>query len=214
MDCRALRQSEAFISKNIIGYIENTTDQDQKKARFCAYSSLFFALCEIFDEKNADIRFSEDGKPYLINCDKKIYISVSHCIGLSAVCMSDDGEVGIDIQDEIDLERADRLKNRFFKDLEIKNNLQNENKILIFEFSDGIPALTTFGEKDLAIIDSTLDFTEKWSLAESLLKCDGGGFGMAGDVSKIQKSCYSSTVRLMRENKAFALSISIKKPIM
>ena len=85
---------------------------------------------------------------------------------------------------------------------------------MIFEFSDGLPTLIDFSEKDITLVDSTFDFTEKWSLAESLLKCDGGGFGVAADVSKIQKSCYSSTVRLMTENKTFALSISIKKPIM
>ena len=35
-----------IIPKNIIGYIENTSNQAQKKARFCAYASLFFALRE------------------------------------------------------------------------------------------------------------------------------------------------------------------------
>ena len=214
MDCRALRQSEVFISKNIIGYIENTSNQAQKKARFCAYASLFFALRDIYAEKNADICFSEDGKPYLINCDKKIYISISHCNTLSAVCLSDNGEIGIDIQDEIDAVRAMRLQNRFFTNLNFKNNLKSENKIFVFQFCEDKFTLTEGNESHLNFNDNVGDFTEKWSLAESLLKCQGTGFGGAADVIEIQKSCYSSTVRLMAENKAFALSISIKKTIM
>ena len=209
-----MRQSEAFISKNIIGYIDNTSNQAQKKARFCAYASLFFALRDIFAEKNADICFSKDGKPYLINCDKKIFISISHCNTLSAVCLSDEGEVGIDLQDGIDAERAKRLESRFFTNLKAQNNLQAENKIFVFKFCEDKFTLTEGNEKDFNFIEQLGDFTEKWSLAESLLKCYGTGFGGADDVVEIQKACYSSTVRIMAEYKIYALSISIKKTIM
>ena len=214
MDCRFLRQSETFIPKNIIGYIENTTNPAQKKARFCAYSSLFFALREIFCEKSADICFSKDGKPYLTNCEKQIYISISHCDTLSSVCLSDEGEVGIDVQDEIDAERSERLEKRFFNDLKIESNLKAQNKILVFQFCKEKFTLTKSNEHDFSFIEPIYDFTEKWSLAEALLKCEGVGFGGVSDTSKIQKFCNSSTMRLMAENKVYALTIAIKKTIM
>ena len=104
-----------------------------------------------------------------------------------------------------------RLQSRFFTNLEFQNNIRSENKIFVFQVYEDNFTLTEGNESHFNFIDNVGDFTEKWSLAESLLKCQGAGFGGAADVIEIQKSCYSSTVRLMAENKVFALSISIKR---
>ena len=211
MDCRLLRQSIDLISKDISEYIENTKNEKQKSARICAYSSLFFALGELFDEKKCDIKFTSDKKPYLTGTKRKIHINLSHTDTLCAVCLSDEGEVGIDLQDEINTERVKRLNNRFFSEIILQSEQKNSYKLFMIESENGKMRLNDNIERNIQIIENTADFTERWSLGESILKCYGTGFKNVSDVSKIQEQYDCTTFRFIKENKQFALSLSIKR---
>lgn len=217
MDCCFLQQSIDSISKDISAYIENTRNQKQKNERICAYSSLFFALSEIFDEKECDIKFSVDGKPYLIGTKKKIYVNLSHTDTLCAVCLSDEGDVGIDLQDEINTVCADRLSKRFFSDIIFQSEHKNKNMtplnyhMFVIESENGKLRLNANIENSIHLIKNTGDFTEKWSLGESILKCHGTGFKNASIIGEMQKKCDCTTLRFNTKNKEFALSISIKR---
>lgn len=230
MDCRILRQSEAFIfngknedivingdnktviPKNIVDYIDNTSNQKQKHARLCAYTSLFFSLKEIFDEDRCTLEFNGNGKPYILGAKRNLYVNISHSDTLSAVCISDEGEVGVDVQERIDDARSARLEKRFFGGLEIKSDIsKDEISLTVFEETNEKFVLTKNTKNRFEIIENKNDYTEKWSLGESLLKCDGIGFGGAENVKEMQNSYSSLTTRISTENKEIALSITIKR---
>lgn len=102
---------------------------------------------------------------------KKIFIGISHSEGVSAVCLSDEGEVGIDIQVEIDIRRAEKLNERFFPDaMPLHTNLGV--RYYFCNISEK-QAYIEPADPDCADLNSE---TVKWTYCESLLKLSGGGF--------------------------------------
>ena len=201
-DCRIIRQPLSLLPAEISKYIEKTKNLSVKAERSLAYTTLFCALRVFYSIDGAHIERNEYGKPYLADSD--IHISLSHSDGSVAVCLSDEGEVGIDIQAEIDESRAERLKNRFFTDLAVKND--NPNVEYYFcKISD-----------DEAIIESidrpkTADgsFTAKWAYAETLMKLHGRGFG---DISRLPDlvGISSTELRMYSSTTDFTIATSIK----
>ncbi len=210
-DCRDTRQPLTLIPEDIFDYIKSGKSEEIKIERLAAYSTLFFALSELYGKKNCSLCRTELGKPYLTECGElsKIHISISHTEGAVAVALSDECEVGVDIQGEIDENRAERLEKRFFKSI----NIKEENiplKLLCLNLSDNA---ATF-EEAVDIEKVISDFTEKWVFCEALLKCDGGGFGSLEKINEIQKQAQVSINRIKINKKQFAVAIAIKSTIM
>ena len=124
-DCRVIRQPLSLLQAEIKAYIENTKNESVRAERELAYTTLLCSLKAFFDIEHPVIDRAADGKPYLVG--SSIHFNISHSDGVIAVCLSDEGEVGVDIQSEIDPQRAKRLEDRFFADLDVKSeNLSGE----------------------------------------------------------------------------------------
>ena len=124
-----------------------------------------------------------------------------------AVAISDKYEIGIDIQSEIDENRAERLEKRFFQSINIKEESINQ-KILYLNpcrESDIVFEEIEKSEKEIS------PFTRKWAYCESLMKCDGGGFASIEKISSIQKEITASTKIIEINKTPFVIATAIKK---
>ncbi len=206
-DCHDKWQPLTLIPNNVILYIENGRSDEVKLERLTAYSTLFFALFELYGKNDVGLCRTDSGKPYLVENGEasKIRVSLSHSDGLVAVALSDECEIGVDIQSEIDDSRAERLEKRFFADINIKEEFFSQ-KLLYLNFSDSDTRLSEMEKPEKC----SSGFTEKWAYCESLLKCEGGGFGDLKRIQKIQKKTKTQTVKINQNSKQFALSTTIK----
>ncbi len=211
-DCHDTWQPLTLIPKDVLDYIKNGKSEEIKTERLAAYSTLFFALFSLYGNKNFAICRKDSGKPYLTENGEisAIRISISHTDGAVAVALSDEYEVGVDVQSEIDENRAERLEKRFFNSI----NINEENiplKLLYLRLS---------GDNDTSLkeIENTeakvTDFTKKWAYCESLLKCDGGGFGSLEKISEIQKQAKAIIQTVKINTKPFVVVTAIKSVIM
>ena len=186
-----------YLPEDLREYIEKTKNEPVRTERLSAYTSLLCGLRCFFNIEKFSVKRTSKGKPYIVtnkssddtaNCgDKKIYISISHSDGVCAVAFSDEGEIGIDLQSEIDKERADRLSKRFFEDLEYKNEKINFEMYFCKVNDDEatIEKIPSDFLEELNQNDFSTDkiFSVKWTFAESKLKLFGGGFS---DIKKLQ----------------------------
>lgn len=211
-DCRDVWQPLTLIPKDVLDYIKNGKSEEIKIERLAAYSTLFFALFSLYGKENFDLCRKDFGKPYLTENGEisRIHISISHTEGAVAVALSNEYEIGVDVQSVIDENRAERLEKRFFNSI----NIKEENvplKLLYLRLS---------GDNDTSLeeIENTeakvTDFTKKWAYCESLLKCDGGGFGSLEKIGDIQKQAKVIIQEVKINTKPFAVAIAIKSAIM
>lgn len=261
-DCRIVRQPLSLLSKESKEYIEKAKNVNVRFERKLAYTSLFLGLKVFFDVENAEVRKTEDGKPYLIiegidninqkntnsaqknkyqkneefeylfkkndedkklnhasdfegsdysdlpcsaKCSeiiKNIFVSISHSNGVSAVCLSDEGEIGIDIQAEIDNSKAEKLNGRFFHTLKPIHTDLNV-KYFICEISDEEAYLEPV---DLACTDLNSE-TVKWAMCESLIKLSGGGFGDLKMIENISQHSVSE-LKVFTDKGNFYIAVS------
>ena len=106
------------------------TDIPSKKISNFAWYTLENILLSDFNLKITDssIYFSEYGKPYLK--DNNLYFNISHCSPYILIGISD-SEVGVDIEEEIKIEKADLIIKRFDNNI-IKEYNEKENKVKYF----------------------------------------------------------------------------------
>ena len=200
-DCRITRQPLKLLPIEVKEYIENTQNASLKAERTLAYTILVVALKKFFGIENPKIERTKDGKPYIV--DSNIHFNISHSDGVVVICLSNDGEVGVDIQSEIDPERAKRLEGRFFANLDVKSqNLSVE--YYLCHICDGE---ATFESICPALAD-TESFTSKWTVAESLMKLYGRGFGDADKIAELNDKAKSEIVKI-RLDKDYYLAASV-----
>lgn len=123
-------------------------------------------------QKNIDFTPELTSKENESKNKPQLYVSISHSEGVIAVCISDEDEVGVDIQREISAHKAERLDNRFLGGMEISSDelnisyyychlCENEAKI-----------------EQIFLPNVNIDeFTSKWAYSESVMKLYGKGFG-------------------------------------
>lgn len=191
-------------SENIQKYIDETKNEKLKNERFCAYVVLFSALKAFFDLDSQTIERASDGKPYFPE-NEKIFFNISHSEGVVAVTISDEGEVGVDLQQESDSSRQERLEKRFVSGLKIHTNDPKICYLLCQISNDG----TEFSgiEPCDCVRD---DFLAKWVYAESLIKLSGGGFKDISLVDRIAENTIIELKEFSVENKKYALSTAKK----
>ena len=206
-DCHDTWQPLTLIPKDVLDYIKNGKSEEIKTERLAAYSTLFFALFSLYGNKNFAICRKDSGKPYLTENGEisAIRISISHTDGAVAVALSDEYEVGVDVQSEIDESRAERLEKRFFNSI----NTTEESippELLNLRFGDNEMSLEPIKSTNIKVSD----FTKKWAYCESLLKCDGGGFGSLEKISDIQKQTNVSIYTVEINEKPYAVATAVK----
>ena len=201
-DCRIVRQPLSLLQGEIKEYTDRPTNENARAERRLAYTTLLCALKSFYNVENPRIAVNEYGKPYIADCG--LYFNLSHSDGSVAVCISDEGEVGVDIQSEIDPERAKRLEGRFFTDLSVKS----EDIDIQYYFLDIRDGEAILGE--ITLPTAVECFTAKWSYAESLMKLYGRGFADTSNVSKLCNNA-RSVVKSVKLNRNYFLSVSVNR---
>ena len=135
-----------------------------------------------------------------------MYFNLSHSNGMAVVCLSDEGEVGVDLQSEIGPERAERLKERFFASLEVKNESVGA-EYYYCELSGDDAEIYGITLPDFQPCEA--DFSARWVSAESIMKLTGRGFADADRVSDLAKGTKTEIKALDFEEKYYlAISVS------
>ncbi len=204
----------SLLPENIFDYINNTKNWKTRQERFLAYTSLFCSLKVFYGTNNFSIEKTDKGKPYLKtknthqkNEDHKIFISISHSDGISAVTLSDEGEVGVDIQSEIDEDKAARLSSRFMSEVTVKQTALHVDYYFCYVSEEK----AILEKKELFPIKNKKEnFSEKWSYSESLMKLCGGGFS---DLKKLKNICENIETEMTKIDleKNYYLATSIRK---
>ncbi len=194
-------------------YIKKPKNEDMRLSRLGGYLLLFHTVRFLFGEFDFDIDFNENGKPYFKNgITKGLSFNISNCEGLCAVTLSDDIScVGVDIQSDISEEREKKLKERFFNGkIDCRENIE-----VIYLFA----GFSAYGDCMFAEIpitslkhaDPNECFSDRWSLCEALMKCDGRGFGAIGDIGALLEELRFQTVGISYKGKRYSLSTAVKQ---
>ena len=208
MDCRILRQPCLYLPAEVERYILDTKNNKTREERLTAYTLLSASLEKFCGINDWNIEKNAYGKPILVTKGKEnnLYINISHSEGVVAVVLSDEGEVGVDLQSEIPPGTEDRLKKRFFAfDIRTADNFT--------------PAYFFFDREcnftELAINPiEKISFTDKWSLSEAVMKCDGRGFSSLPELEKLQREMDITVKRFSLDKVNYSLSVAKKRVIM
>lgn len=182
-DCRALRQPLKPLPKELNEFVCSTKNDSLRVERYLAYTSLLCGLKAFFGIDNASVMKDSEGKPRLLYDTKnkpEIQIGISHSDGIVAVSISDEGEIGVDIQCKISAERSERLKDRFFGDVEV----HSEDIGIKYYYCHISENEALLEEMVLENADSQ-DYTTRWAYSESVMKLFGRGFGDITFLSKL-----------------------------
>ncbi len=205
-DCRALRQPLSLLSKELDEFISSTKNDSLRAERYLANTSLLCGLKAFFGIDNASVAKDPEGKPYLVyetENNPEIHISISHSEGVVAVSLSNESEIGVDIQYKISNERAERLSNRFFGDVEV----HSEDIGVKYYYCHILENEAMFEE--IILEDADLqDYTTKWTYSESVMKLYGRGFGDLTILPDLIKQCKSETKK--STDNSWIISNSIK----
>ena len=201
-DCRVFRQPLSLLPVEVKEYIEKTKNESVRAERELAYTTLLCSLKAFFDIEQPVIDRTAEGKPFIK--DSQIHINLSHSDGAVAVCLSDEGEVGVDLQSEIDPERAERLENRFFPDFKpMSENINVNYYFLCIEDGEAV-----FEELFPSLPDGC--FTAKWTAAESLMKLYGKGFADSSALPLLSEKS-KTEMKSITLGKVFYLATSVTK---
>ena len=150
-----------------------------------------------YDEKSSEEKTHTDDKA-------KICISISHSDGMVAVSISNEGEIGVDVQSKISPEKANRLSDRFFGDVEV---LDEDLKVKYY-YCDIVDNMAVFTKISLEDADRQ-DYTTKWAYSESVIKLYGRGFGDLSIMRTLAKKSKSENKTF--KNQAWVISTSVEK---
>lgn len=232
-DCRYARQPLSLISKDIREYIDSTKNEQLRKERLLAYTTLFAFLSHSYGIENAFIERNEYGKPYFkiykekldleeektlksISIEKtkndhnkileNLHINLSHSDGLVAVTLSDEGEVGVDIQVDISEEKKEKLATRFFKNITVKSEKIGV-KYLYFTIEEEKYKFTQVNPENC----DENDAISRWTYAESVLKLDGKGFKNIEKIEKKSKKTRSEGKKIEKNQKKYVFFTTKEK---
>ena len=190
-----------------------------------AYTSLFFSLYKLFNVKPSEILRTEYSKPYI---RENVYFSISHAGELTAVSLSSDNEIGVDIQERISKRIGERVDERFLNGFEFSlgdidisylyltvdgngklelipfKNIENE--FLVIE-----DVRLCFGLPDKLLQSLDISFTERWSVAEAILKLYGRGFGDLNKLTKNTNIVICSVNSILFDDKIYLIAAAIEK---
>lgn len=157
----------------------------REKESLTARALLSDFYINIFGSEPPKIKKSELGKPYF-DFPSSPPFSISHSDGAVAVAISDENaDVGIDVQSEIEAEKACRISHRFpFVKERFFEKIAN---VCVFKAAlnrDGF----SFEELSVSPCQKN-EFTLWWTSTEAVLKADGGGFTSSKKLDELEKIC-------------------------
>ena len=145
---------------------------------------------------------SENGKPYFEDSD--LHFNIAHSEDMVAIAYSKDGDIGVDIEGEIEEKRAEKLEIRFPKIAGIKAQKSDTDlqAYIMNEVGEILPLALDFADDN---------FTAKWTIAEAVMKCFGGGFSALPSIEKKAEEMQVLTFIFEAENKKNYISVAMKK---
>lgn len=144
----------------------------------------------------------DQGKPYFEDFD--ISFNIAHSDGLVVIAYGKNEKIGVDTECEIEEKRAANLSLRFPMIASLKTEKCPE-KIEAYVMGHN-------GEFTAVDLDfSGEDFTEKWTVAEALMKCDGRGFSTLSSLERLAEKMKSCTFIYECEKGKNYISVATKE---
>jgi phosphopantetheinyl transferase len=197
-DCHSVWQPHNHLPDAVQEYIDKTNNESVKAERTLAYSTLILSLEKFFSIKNPTIVRNENGKPYIK--DNEAFISLSHCDGVAAIALSDEGEIGVDIQSPPEERKAEHLSKRFLSETLVRQD-KTKIKYVLLSLIDG-----EYGFNEISLTpEMENDFLSKWVYSESVIKAFGRTFS---DISKITALSENTATQIVNY-KNFKISTTI-----
>ena len=192
--------------------------EKNNKERVGAYALLSFAISAYTDMDLSDVSVSRDqyGKPRLTDLQGgtlPIHFSISHSAGIVAVAISDEGEIGIDLEPRVQEDRAERLSRRLAGSLPPQDFSCESIADLVTVFrlmEDGTPAEVGGVVSDVAC-QKHLPFTARWTVMEAVMKCDGRGFAAVSDIQGLYREHGVGTTAISIGGRVYYLSLATVK---
>ena len=176
----------------------------------------------------------KDGKPKFSSLP--IFFNISHRGGAVAILLSDEGEVGVDLEEPIDEKRASGIEARFLKGFSPEDGRITEVELIYasmskcgkiemmkkLECSDDIPKSDTpikcaenadYDNNNLQIsrIYPSLDVTSRWTALEAVIKLSGGGFADFPRVKTLTENSRIGSYRIFYRDKEYSVSLALPK---
>ena len=135
--------------------------------------------------------------------DKNIKMNIAHNEDFVLVAYDENAEIGVDIENEIPPKKAEKLAERFEGISSLKTKKIKE-KISAFEMREN----GVFAPIKLSAADE--NFTAKWTAAEAIMKCDGGGFSALPKLETLTESIKVCTCVFKSDEKKIYVSLAKK----
>lgn len=178
-----------------------------------AYAMLDTLYRAKFNTPTPVIEKNEYGKPYFV--DGSCHFSISHGKGLCAVLLTDEGECGVDIEPEIEENRAKKIDTRFLSDRLPVRPLKRDIE-LRFELTGGVNAQEpkpSGGVKIQGVEAESFDkmpITAKWTVLEAVLKMSGEGFAAFSKRLEIAAGARTKTLFAGGGQNPFYVTVAVK----
>ena len=192
--------------ESLDSYISSSGKKNQGE-RIMVSTLIVSSLINLFEAGSIQripqsMKKSENGKPYFADSD--LYFNIAHSKETVAIAYSKDGDIGVDIEGEIKEERAENLETRFPKIAGIKAQKSDTNlqAYIMNEVGKILPLPLDFADDN---------FTAKWTIAEAVMKCFGGGFSVLTSIEKMAEEMQVLTFIFEAENKKNYISVAMKK---
>ena len=168
-------EADNFSTSALPSFVAETKNDMRRRESFFSYLLLSYAYYENFKATLPPVVKDENGKPYFNNGE--IYFNISHSDNLAAVIISDEGEVGIDVQ-RVSPRVSEGLMEKVEKSPLImeKSETLTEPNFLRAEGDRLLP-----DEPDFSCGNET-SFFRKWTEREALAKADGGGLSLLSKI--------------------------------
>ena len=225
-------QPLALIPDDVSELIYKTKNSDRRSERIAAYSLLCYTVKHFFGYDVSEIERNSYGKPYFkaTEAAKKLYFNISHSKDFCAILISDEGEVGIDIQAMPNTETAERLSKRYLNEVDFNlisgNYLNGDHRNIEYYLTSpdtmgfslqrvNVDNITHRAE-DIKFLNSdksekSLTFSEKWALCEAALKCYGTGFSDLGKINEYFPALFCRVFSFCSSGTSYSLAVSIIK---
>ncbi len=161
--------------------------------------------------QNVEITRAPNGKPMLVGSD--IHFNISHSGDLIVLAMSNEREVGVDVQENIDSARAARLSGRYFTKPIVTHPLSDAKYFYISQTDRSVDFV--FMDKKtpdcILVPRSQNEYTDVWTVGEAILKCDGRGFEAMTQLDEIAGTAMTDTVNLILDGKRYSLTVAVRE---
>lgn len=161
-------EAENFPTSALPSFVRETKNDRQRRDRLFSYLLLSYAYSENFREPMPPIEKDEYGRPHFVSGN--VDFNISHSGSLASVIISDEGRVGIDIQNT-SAKVSERLTEKVAKALVEIPKAEQKKESIFLRAADGklLPAAPFFKR------GSDIPFFRKWTEQEALCKADGRG---------------------------------------